>query len=83
MREGSVLSMCQGEEDELNVELVHAALQEFQQELRDAQRERVCLEDLMSKYWLKETLFKEFLKASAPKNVFFAFRMKPRLRLSV
>lgn len=30
-----------GESEELDVDVVHAALQEFQQELREAQRDRV------------------------------------------
>ncbi|XP_034438966.1 rootletin isoform X1 [Hippoglossus hippoglossus] len=38
--DGSVLSLSRGEDEELDVDMVHTALQEIQQELRDAQRHR-------------------------------------------
>lgn len=41
--DGSVLSLSRGEDDELDVDSVQTALREFQQELRDTQRDRVYL----------------------------------------
>ncbi len=43
---GSALSSSRGEDEELDVDLVHTALREFQQEFRDTQRDRVCLNSL-------------------------------------
>lgn len=39
--DGSVLILSRGEDEDLDVDLVHAALRDFQQELRDTQRDRV------------------------------------------
>lgn len=41
--DGSVLSLSHGEDEELDMDLVHTALRDFQQELRDTQRDRVYL----------------------------------------
>lgn len=41
--DGSLLSLSHGEDEELDVDSVHTALREFQQELRDTQRDRVYL----------------------------------------
>lgn len=43
MTDGTVLSVSRGEDEELDVDSVLTALREFQQELRDTQRERVYL----------------------------------------
>lgn len=41
MADGSVASLSHGKDEELDVDTVHTALREFQQELRDTQRDRV------------------------------------------
>ena len=43
MTDGSVLSLSRGEDEDLDIDMVHTTLQEFQQKLRDAHRERVYL----------------------------------------
>lgn len=45
--------MSRGEEEHLDVDIVHAALREFQQELRDTQRERVKVSVLIGIVSLK------------------------------
>lgn len=45
---------CRGESEELDVDMVHAALQEFQQELREAQRDRVSF-NLTTEHRFKDT----------------------------
>lgn len=51
--DGCVLSLSRGEEEHLDVDIVHAALREFQQELRDTQRERVKVSVLIGIVSLK------------------------------
>lgn len=53
--DGTVLSVSRGEDEELDVESVLTALREFQQELRDTQRERVYLNLLITKLRLMDT----------------------------
>lgn len=55
MTDGTVLSVSRGEDEELDVESVLTALREFQQELRDTQRERVYLNLLITKLRLMDT----------------------------
>lgn len=50
MANGSLLSVAYGEDKELDVESVNTALREFQQELTDAQRDRVYLKILITDY---------------------------------
>lgn len=50
MANGSLLSMAYGEDKELDLESVNTALREFQQELTDAQRDRVYLKILITDY---------------------------------
>lgn len=40
--DGPVASFSPGKDEELDVETVHTALREFQQEFRDVKRDRVC-----------------------------------------
>lgn len=44
--DGSVLSLSRGEDEDLDVDSMHTALREFQQDLRDTQRDRVYLKFL-------------------------------------
>lgn len=53
--DGSVLSVSRGGDEELDVDSVVTALREFQQELRNAQRERVFLNSLIAEDDLKHT----------------------------
>lgn len=46
--DGSVLFLSRGEDDEPDVDSVHTVLREFQQELRDTQRDRVYFSFLIS-----------------------------------
>lgn len=55
MTDGTVLSMSRGEDEELDVDSVLTALREFQQELRDTQRERVYLNFLITELRLMDT----------------------------
>lgn len=48
MTDRSALPSRRGEDEQLDVDTVHTALQEFQQELREAQRDRVYLNFLMT-----------------------------------
>lgn len=50
MANGSLLSVAYGEDKELDLESVNTALREFQQELTDAQRDRVYLKILITHY---------------------------------
>lgn len=50
MANGSLLSVSYGEDKELDLESVNTALREFQQELTDAQRDRVYLKILITDY---------------------------------
>lgn len=50
MANGSLLSVSYGEDKELDLESVSTALREFQQELTDAQRDRVYLKILITDY---------------------------------
>lgn len=50
MANGSLLSVAYGEDKELDLESVNTALREFQQELTDAQRDRVYLKILITDY---------------------------------
>lgn len=50
MANGSMLSVAYGEDKELDLESVNTALREFQQELTDAQRDRVYLKILITDY---------------------------------
>lgn len=55
MTDGTVLSVSRGEDEELDVDSVLTALREFQQELRDTQRERVYLNFLITELRLMDT----------------------------
>lgn len=50
MANGSLLSVAYGEDKELDLESDNTALREFQQELTDAQRDRVYLKILITDY---------------------------------
>lgn len=50
MANGSLISVSYGEDKELDLESVNTALREFQQELTDAQRDRVYLKILITDY---------------------------------
>lgn len=50
MANGSLLSVSYGEDKEVDLESVNTALREFQQELTDAQRDRVYLKILITDY---------------------------------
>lgn len=50
MANGSLLSVAYGEDKEVDLESVNTALREFQQELTDAQRDRVYLKILITDY---------------------------------
>lgn len=50
MANGSLLSVAYGVDKELDLESVNTALREFQQELTDAQRDRVYLKILITDY---------------------------------
>ena len=69
--DGSVLSLSRDEDEELDVDMVHTALQEIQQELRDAQRHRVYL-ILLTEYRFADTNLK--LNAIVHLNLVLLFR---------
>lgn len=50
-----MLPVSCGGDEELDMDSVVTALREFQQELRDAQRERVFLNSLIAEYDFKDT----------------------------
>lgn len=50
-----MLPVSCGGDEELDMDSVVTALREFQQELRDAQRERVFLNSLIAEYDFKQT----------------------------
>lgn len=50
MANGSLISVSYGEDKELDLGSVNTALREFQQELTDAQRDRVYLKILITDY---------------------------------
>lgn len=81
MANGSLLSVSYGEDKELDLESVNTALREFQQELTDAQRDRVYLKILITDYKFNDSNSDIIVMFFFHLNNGFAFlRMKPRLR---
>lgn len=82
MANGSLISMSFGEDKELDLESVNTALREFQQELTDAQRDRVYLKILITDYKFSDSN-SDIIVMFFSLNAFAFLRMKPRLRSSV
>lgn len=85
MTDRSAMPLSRGEGEELDVELVQTALQEFLQELKEAQRDRVYLNFFQKVGFVFYVCFFKCLNFSRifATNKHFCFRMKPRLRLLV